>query len=78
MYIGVDLSMEEYVKEFEKLGYTHDEAIELGRLAVEHPLTVCPDEFDKIVEAFCSIPTVNSISAKDLENALGRYQNESN
>lgn len=78
MYIGFDLSMEEYVKDFELLGYTHDEAIELGRLAVERPLTIYPEEFDRIAEIFNNIPEVYPITAKDLEKALERYQNESN
>ena len=66
------------VKDFELLGYTHDEAIEFGRLAVEHPLTIYPDEFDKIAEIFNNIPEVYPITAKDLEKALERYQNECN
>lgn len=79
MYIGCDLSIEEYAKDFEKLGYTHDEAIELGRLAVVgSPVEIDQEEFDRIVEIFNNIPEVYPITAKDLEKALERYQNESN
>ena len=78
MYIGCDLSMEECVKDFELLGYTHDEAIELSKLAViGSPITTEP-EFSKIVEAVCNLPTVNVISAEDLKKALERYKNVSN
>ena len=79
MYFGCDLSLEEYVKDFELLGYTHDEAIELGKLAIERPTTIIdPDELDRIVEAFNNVGEVYPISAKELEKALERYQNESN
>ncbi len=81
MYFGCDLSMEEYVKEFELLGYTHDEAIELGKLAIECPITIDPidpDELDRIVEAFNNVGEVYPISVEDLKKALERYENEFN
>ena len=76
MYIGFDLSMEEYVKDFELLGYTHDEAIKLGRLAVERLLTVDTSDWDRIVEEFNSIPEVYPILADDLKKILERSNNE--
>lgn len=78
MYFGCDLSMEEYVKDFELLGYTHDEATELSKLAViGSPIQIDP-EFSKVLDVICNLPTVNAISAKDLEKALERYKNEPN
>ena len=66
MYFGCDLSIEEYAKDFEKLGYTHEESIELAKAAIQ-PVTINPEiGWDEIVEAFNSIPTVNPISADDL------------
>jgi hypothetical protein len=79
MHFGCDLSMEEYVKDFELLGYTHNEAIGLGKLAIECPTTIIdPYEFDRIVEAFNNVGEVYHISAEDLKKALERYKNESN
>lgn len=79
MYFGCDLSMEEYVRDFELLGYTHDEAIELGKLAIERLTTIIePEEFDRIVEVFNNVGEVYPISAEDLKKALERYQNEHN
>lgn len=78
MYFGCDLSMEEYMKDFELLGYTHDEAIELSKLTVlGSPITIDP-EFSKIVDVVCNFPTVNVISAEDLKKVLERSKNESN
>lgn len=55
MYFGCDLSIEEYAKDFEKLGYTHEEAIELAKAAIQ-PVTINPEiGLDKIVESFNAI-----------------------
>ena len=75
MYFGCDLSIGEYAKDFEKLGYTHEESIELAKAVIE-PITINPAiNWDEIVEAFNSIPTVNPISADDLRKALERSKN---
>lgn len=75
MYFGCDLSIEEYAKDFEKLGYTHDESVELAKAAIQ-PVTISPDfDFDKAIEIFNSLPTVNPISADDLRKALERSKN---
>ena len=75
MYFGCDLSMEEYVKDFEKLGYTHEESVELAKLAIQ-PVTIDSDfDFDKAIEIFNSLPTVNPISTDDLRKALERSNN---
>lgn len=72
MFFGCDLSIEEYAKDFEKLGYTHDESVELAKAAIQ-PVTIAPDfDFDKAIEIFNSLPTVNPISADDLRKALDR------
>lgn len=42
MYFGCDLSIEEYAKDFEKLGYTHEESVELAKAAIE-PITINPE-----------------------------------
>lgn len=78
MYFGCDLSIEEYAKDFEKLGYTHEESMELAK-AANQPITINPAiNWDEIVEAFNNIPTVNPISADDLRKALERSKNEYN
>ena len=66
------------IEDWELLGYTHDEAIELSELSVVGSPVITDQEFSKIVEALCSLPTVNAISAEELEKALERYHNESN
>lgn len=69
------MRVEEWVKDFEKLGYTHEESVELAKAAIE-PITINPSiNWDEIVEAFNSIPTVNPISADDLRKALERSKN---
>ena len=78
MYVGCDLSMEEYVKDFELLGYTHDEAVALVDSAMQPVVTIDTSDWDKLVEEFCKIPTVNAISAEDVRKVLERYKNESN
>lgn len=77
MHIGIDLSIEEYAKDFEKLGYTHDEAIELINSAMK-PVTIDTSDWDRLVEEFNNIPTVNPISPEDVRKVLERYKNESN
>lgn len=71
----VYLSAEECVKEFELLGYTHDEAIALVDSAMQ-PVTIDTSDWDRIVEEFSKLPTVNVISAEDVRKALERYKNE--
>ena len=92
MYLGCDLSIEEYAKDFEKLGYTHEESVELAKLTIQQitiedidftqfvqPLIpMDTEEWDRIVEAFNNVGEVYPISAEDLKKALERYQNESN
>ena len=78
MYFGCDLSIEEYAKDFEKLGYTHEESMELAKAAIQ-PITINPAiNWDEIVEAFNNIPMVNPITADDLRKALERSNNEYN
>ena len=49
------MRIEEWVKDFEKLGYTHEESVELAKAAIE-PITINPSiNWDEIVEAFNSI-----------------------
>ena len=75
MYFGCDLSIEEYAKDFEKLGYTHEESVELAKLAIQ-PITIDPDfDFDKAIEIFNNLPTVNPISPENLKKALERSNN---
>ena len=69
------LSAEEYVKEFELLGYTRDEAIALVDSAMQ-PVTIDTSDWDRIIEEFSKLPTVNVISAEDVRKALERYKNE--
>ncbi len=86
MYFGCDLSIEEYAKDFEKLGYTHEESIELAKATI-HIITdpdidfaqlVQPlvqkdtEEFDRIVDAFNNVEYVYPISAEDLKKVLER------
>lgn len=75
MFFGCDLSIEEYAKDFEKLGHTHDESVELAKAAIQ-PATIDPDfDFDKAVEIFNSLPRVNPISEDDIRKALERLKN---
>ena len=90
MYVGCDLSIEEYAKDFEKLGYTHEESVELAKLTIQqitNPdidftqfiqpiIPMDTEEWDRIVEAFNNVGEVYPISAEDLKNALERYENE--
>lgn len=71
MYFGCDLSIEEYAKDFEKLGYTHEESVELAKAAIE-PITINPEiNWDEIVEAFNSIGCTSfRLSSEELENLL--------
>lgn len=66
--------MYEFAKDFEKLGYTHEESAELAKAAIQ-PTTFNIEEIEKIVDKFCSIPTVNPISAEDLKKVLERSEN---
>ena len=54
MYLGCDLSIEEYAKDFEKLGYTHEESIELAK-AVMQPITVNMEEIERIADELSRI-----------------------
>ena len=69
MHIGIDLSIEEYAKDFEKLGYTHDEAIELINSAMQ-PVTIDTSDWDRIVEEFNNIGLVNPLSPDEVRKAL--------
>lgn len=76
MYFGCDLSIEEYAKDFEKLGYTHEESMELAKAAIQ-PITINPAiNWDEIVEAFNNILTVNPISAEYLKKTLEKTTGE--
>lgn len=67
------------IEDWELLGYTHDEAIELSELSViGSPIKIDSEEFDRIVEAFNNVGEVYPISAKDLKKALERYKSEYN
>lgn len=67
------------IEDWELLGYTHDEAIELSELSVVgSPIKIDPEEFDRIVEAFNNVGEVYPISAEDLKKALERYKHEHN
>ena len=71
MYIGCDLSIEEYTKDFEKLGYTHEESIELAKAAIQ-PITINPAiNWDEIVEAFNAIGCTSfRMTSEEIENGL--------
>lgn len=72
MYSGCDLSIEEYAKDFENLGYTHEESIELAKAAIR-TVTINPEiDWDEIVDAFNNIPYVNPIRVEDLKKVLER------
>ena len=75
MYFGCDLSIEEYAKDFEKLGYTQEESIEFAKAAIQ-PVTIDLDfDLDRAIEIFNSIPAVNPILADDLKRVLERSRN---
>lgn len=77
---GCDLSIAEHTKEFEKLGYSHEDAVELAKSAVKFADTTYNfDDLDYatkgLIEKFCELPLVNPISTNDLRKILGE-QNE--
>lgn len=74
MYFGCDLSMEEYVKDFELLGYTHDEA-----KATIQPITINPAiNWDEIIEAFNSIGCTSFwLTSEQIKELLEKQENES-
>ena len=76
MHFGCDLSMGEYVKDFELLGYTHDEAIELTKAAIE-PITINPAiNWGEIVEAFNNIGCTSfQMTADEIKEILERQEN---
>lgn len=76
MYFGCDLSIEEYAKDFEKLGYTHEESIELAKAAIK-PVTINPDiGWGEIVEAFNSIGSTSSqFTADELKEIMEEQEN---
>lgn len=90
MYFGIDLSIEEYVKDFKKLGYTHEESVELAKATIHlitdpdidftqliQPLVqIDTEEFNRIVEEFNNVGEVYPISAVDLKKVLEKYGNE--
>lgn len=64
-----DLSIEEWVKDFEKLGYTHEESVELAKAAIQ-PITINPEiDWDEIIKAFNAIgcTSFNRVSFTDEE-----------
>ena len=71
MYFGCDLSIEEYAKDFERLGYTHEESIELAKAAIK-PVTINPEiDWDEIVGAFNSIGSTSSqFTADELKEIM--------
>ena len=90
MYFGIDLSIEEYAKDFEKLGYAHEESVELAKATIHlitdpdidfaqliQPLVqIDTEEFNRIVEEFNNVGEAYPISAADLKKVLERYGNE--
>lgn len=86
MYIGIDLSIEEYAKDFEKLGYTYDEAIELAKATIHlitnpdidfaqfvQPLVqidIDTEELNRIADAFNNVGEGYPILAEDLKRIL--------
>lgn len=70
MYFGYDLSMKECVKDFELLGYTHEESIELAKLAID-TVTLSPIDWYEFIEAFNSIGCTSfRLASEELENLL--------
>ena len=77
MYFGCDLSIEEYAKDFQKLGYTHEESMELAKAAIQ-PITINPAiNWDEIIEAFNSIGCTSfRMTPEEIEKILERSNNE--
>ena len=62
MYFGCDLSIEEYAKDFEELGYTHEESIELAKKSIqwfkeveELKIEISDEEIERIADEFSRI-----------------------
>ena len=91
MQFGCDLSIEEYAKDFEKLGYTHEESVELAKATIHlitnpdidftqlvQPLVqIDTEEFNRIVDAFDNVEEGYPVLAKDFERILEREEDES-
>lgn len=59
MYFGCDLSINEYTKEFEKLGYTHEESVGLAKNTIqwleetkELKIEISDEELERIADEF--------------------------
>lgn len=76
MYFGYDLSIEEYVKDFENLGYTHEESIELAKAAIK-PVTINPEiGWGEVVKAFNDIGCTSfQFTAEELNKILEGQEN---
>lgn len=75
MYFGCDLSIEEYIKEFEKLGYTHEESVEFVKAAIQ-PVTFNMEEIERVADEFSKIGCTSfRLTSEEIERILN---NESN
>ena len=76
MYFGCDLSIEEYTKDFERLGYTHEESIELAKAAIK-PVTINPEiGWNEIVDAFNAIGCTSfQFTADELKEIMEEQEN---
>lgn len=79
MYFGCDLSIEEYIKEFEKLGYTHEESVEFAKAAIQ-PVTFnmeeIEEEIERVADEFSKIGCTSfRLTSEEIERILN---NESN
>lgn len=72
MYIGYDLSIEEYAKDFEKLGYTHEESIELAKITIEQ-ITNSDIDFTQFVQPLVQ-PTI-TMGAEEWDRIVEAFNN---
>lgn len=73
----MDNKIEEYAKDFEKLGYTHEESIEFAKAAIQ-PVTINSEiGWDEFVEAFNAIGCTSfRLTLEELKEILERQENE--
>lgn len=72
MYFGCDLNIEEYTKDFEKLGYTHEESAELAKATI-HLITDPDIDFSQLVQPIVQ-PTI-SIDTEEWGRIVEAFNN---
>lgn len=84
MYFGCDLSIKEYAKDFELLGYTHEESIILAKDAIqwlegtkELKFEISDKELERIANEFSRIGCTSfQLSSEEINNLLQKAESK--